>query len=39
MGFTPDELPLIGALDENEYIAAGFHGHGMPKSEGYVEKF
>ena len=31
MGYTPDELPLIGSIGENEYIAAGYHGNGMPK--------
>ena len=31
MGFTPDEQPLIGKIKENEFIVAGFHGHGMPK--------
>ncbi len=31
MGFTPDEQPLIGKINESEFIAAGFHGHGMPK--------
>jgi glycine/D-amino acid oxidase-like deaminating enzyme len=32
MGFTPDRAPLVGPLPgpPGEYIAAGFHGHGMP---------
>ena len=32
MGFTPDRAPLIGPLpgSPGEYVAAGFHGHGMP---------
>ncbi|KAF4336860.1 FAD dependent oxidoreductase superfamily [Fusarium beomiforme] len=39
MGFTPDGMPLIGNLDKRatgraggeEWIAAGFNGHGMDK--------
>jgi gamma-glutamylputrescine oxidase len=32
MGFTPDRAPLIGPVpgSPGEYLAAGFHGHGMP---------
>jgi glycine/D-amino acid oxidase-like deaminating enzyme len=32
MGFTPDRAPLVGPIPGSpaEYIAAGFHGHGMP---------
>ncbi len=32
MAFTPDYNPLVGRLPErpNEYIAAGYSGHGMP---------
>src|SRR5262245_8534387 len=32
MGFTPDRAPLVGPLpgSPGEYVAAGFHGHGMP---------
>jgi gamma-glutamylputrescine oxidase len=32
MGFTPDRAPLVGPLpgSPGEYLAAGFHGHGMP---------
>ena len=34
MGFTPDHNPLIGALPDrpNEWIAAGFTGHGMSRT-------
>ena len=31
MAFTPDHQPLIGPLSRpNEYILAGYSGHGMP---------
>jgi glycine/D-amino acid oxidase-like deaminating enzyme len=32
MGFTPDRAPLVGPVpgSPGEYVAAGFHGHGMP---------
>ena len=32
MGFTPDRAPLVGPVpgSPGEYLAAGFHGHGMP---------
>jgi glycine/D-amino acid oxidase-like deaminating enzyme len=32
MGFSPDELPLVGPVPgmKNQYMAAGFTGHGMP---------
>ena len=32
MGFTPDRAPLIGPMpgSPGEFVAAGFHGHGMP---------
>lgn len=34
MGFTPDRCPLVGPLDAlcrpNEYVLAGYTGHGMP---------
>lgn len=28
MGFTPDQLPMIGVLRENLVVAAGFNGYG-----------
>jgi glycine/D-amino acid oxidase-like deaminating enzyme len=28
MGFTPDQLPMIGRLRENLVVAAGFNGYG-----------
>ncbi len=28
MGFTPDRFPLVGALDTNFWIAAGYNGYG-----------
>lgn len=39
MGFTPDGLPIVGGLSASttgrsgsqEWIAAGFNGHGMDK--------
>lgn len=32
MGFTPDRAPLVGPVpgSHGQYVAAGFHGHGMP---------
>ena len=32
MGFTPDRAPLVGPMpgSPGEYLATGFHGHGMP---------
>lgn len=29
MGFTPDGLPLLGAVAEGLYVMAGFNGHGL----------
>lgn len=31
MGYTPDENPIIGKIDDGSYIAVGFSGHGMPR--------
>ncbi|KAG0689589.1 hypothetical protein C6P40_004795 [Pichia californica] len=33
MGLTNDGLPYVGEMpgDENKFIIAGFHGHGMPR--------
>jgi glycine/D-amino acid oxidase-like deaminating enzyme len=28
MGFTPDRFPVVGALDKNLWIAAGYNGYG-----------
>jgi len=33
-GFTSDEQPFIGPLRTNEFIAAGYSGHGMPRAFG-----
>ncbi|MGH2442483.1 MAG: NAD(P)/FAD-dependent oxidoreductase [Chloroflexota bacterium] len=29
MGFTPDRYPLVGALEDGLWIAAGYSGHGV----------
>lgn len=32
LGYTLDSLPYVGELRKNEFIIAGFHGHGMPRA-------
>ncbi|KAI9016734.1 FAD dependent oxidoreductase [Hyaloraphidium curvatum] len=34
LGFTPDYFPLVGAVPgkKNQWIAAGYSGHGMPRA-------
>jgi len=34
MGYTIDSNPLIGPLSDNEFVAAGYTGHGMPQCFG-----
>ncbi|KAJ3365046.1 hypothetical protein HDU91_002346 [Kappamyces sp. JEL0680] len=32
MGFTPNNQPIVGEIQKNQFVSVGFSGHGMPRA-------